>query len=170
MTNGQLPGQGIVFWPVGTGDGTTIVIDNRHVVQVDIHDMVSADEEGAVVTAVVDRLVESLPKGVDGRPYLTAFVLTHADKDHVLGFRDLLKRVTIGEIWATPRLWREQAEAEGGLCPDAEAFHQEAARRVAAVRKAVAAGREPASGDRIRVIGYDVAQEDYEYSGFRPST
>jgi hypothetical protein len=47
---------------------------------------------------------------------------------------------------------REQAEAEAGLCPDAETFDQEAARRVAAVRKAVA-GREPAPGDRIRVIG-----------------
>ncbi len=164
MTSGHLPGQGILFWPVGTGDSTTIVIDDRHVVQVDIHDMVSAGEEDAVVTAVVDRLVESLPQGADGRPYLTAFILSHADKDHVLGFRDLLERVTIGEIWATPRLWREEAEAEGGLCPDAEAFHREAARRVAAVRKAVAAGLQPASGDRIRVIGYDVAQEDHEYS------
>lgn len=164
MTNAQLPGQGIVFWPVGFGDSTTIVIDDRHVVQVDIHDMVSAGEDGAVVTPVIDRLVESLPEGSDGRPYLAAFALTHADKDHVLGFRDLLERVIIGEIWATPRLWREQAEAEGGLCPDAEAFHEEAARRVAAVRKAAAAGREPASGDRIRVIGYDVAREDHEYS------
>ena len=157
MTNGQLPGQGILFWPVGTGDSTTIIIDDRHVVQVDIHDMVNAGEDGAPVAAVVDRLVESLPKSDDGRPYLTAFVLTHADEDHVLGFADLRKRVTIGEIWATPRLWREEAEAEGGLCPDGEAFHQEAARRVAAVRKAVAAGLKPASGDRIRVIGHDVA-------------
>ncbi len=156
--------QGVVFWPVGTGDSTTIVIDDRHVVQVDIHDMASAGEEGAAVTAVVDRLVESLPQGADGRPYLAGFILTHADKDHVLGFADLLDRVTIGEIWATPRLWREEAEAEGGLCPDAEAFHEEAERRVVAVKRAVAAGRQPASGDRIRVIGYDIAQEDHAYA------
>jgi hypothetical protein len=160
----RLPTQGGVFWPVGTGDSTTIVIDDRHVVQVDIHDMVSAGEEGAVVTAVVDRLVESLPEGDDGRPYLTAFILTHADKDHILGFSDLLERVTIGEIWATPRLWREEAEVEGGLCPDAEAFHEEAARRVEAVKKATEAGLQPPSGDRIRVIGYDIAQEDHDYS------
>jgi beta-lactamase superfamily II metal-dependent hydrolase len=160
----SLPEQGVVFWPVGTGDSTTIVIDDHHVVQVDLHDMVSSGEEGAVVTAVVDQLVESLPRGDDGRPYLAGFILTHADKDHVLGFTDLIERVTIGEIWATPRLWREQAEAEGGLCADAEAFHKEAARRVEAVKKATGAGLQPASGDRIRVIGYDVAEEDHDYS------
>lgn len=38
----------------------------------------------------------------------------------MLGFGDLLERVTIGGVWATPCLWREQAEVEAGLCPDAE--------------------------------------------------
>ena len=43
----------------------------------------------------------------NNRPYLAAFLLTHADKDHCLGFADLLTKVDIGELWATPRLWRE---------------------------------------------------------------
>jgi beta-lactamase superfamily II metal-dependent hydrolase len=124
VTSTELPRQGLVFWPVGTGDSTTIVLDDEHVVQVDLHDMAMADGDGAVVAAVVDRLAEVLPQR-DGRPYLAAFILTHADADHCLGFADLLDKVTIGELWATPRLWREYTENNLSLCEDAEAFHKE---------------------------------------------
>jgi beta-lactamase superfamily II metal-dependent hydrolase len=163
MTSAELPDRGLVFWPVGTGDSTTVVIDGDHVVQVDLHDMAMADEEDAVVAAVVDRLVEVLPRR-DGKPYLAAFILTHADKDHCLGFAELLKKVTIGELWATPRLWREYTDNDVPLCEDAEAFHKEAKRRVAATEKAVSQGRAPASGDRIRVVGYDTDHEKHAYS------
>ena len=80
MTSTTLPERGIVFWPVGTGDSTTVVIDDTHVVQVDLHDMAMADDDGAIVAAVGDRLVDVLPER-DGSPYLAAFILTHADKD-----------------------------------------------------------------------------------------
>ncbi|MGI8448854.1 MAG: hypothetical protein ACR2MP_17090 [Streptosporangiaceae bacterium] len=163
MTSTPLPDQGLVFWPVGTGDSTTIVIDAEHVVQVDLHDMAMADDDGAVVAAVVDRLVEVLPLR-EGKPYLAAFILTHADMDHCLGFADLLAEVTIGELWATPRLWREYTDKDLPLCADAEAFHKEAKRRVAATEKAVSAGRKPASGDRIRVVGYDTDHDKHAYS------
>lgn len=164
MTSTSLPDQGLVFWPVGTGDSTTIVIDDEHVIQVDLHDMAMADDDGAVVAAVIDRLVEVLPRRGD-RPYLAAFILTHADMDHCLGFADLLSKVTIGELWVTPRLWREYTEHDLPLCPDAEAFHKEAKRRVAAAaEKAVAAGERPDSGERIRVVGYDTDHEKHAYS------
>ena len=163
MTSTHLPDQGLVFWPVGTGDSTTIVIDDQHVVQVDLHDMTMADDEDAVVAAVVDRLVDVLPKQ-DGKPYLAAFILTHADMDHSLGFADLLDKVTIGELWATPRLWREYTDSELPLCADAEAFHKDAKRRVAATEKAITAGQTPASGDRIRVVGYDTDHDKHAYS------
>jgi len=163
VTSTELPRQGLVFWPVGTGDSTTIVLDDEHVVQVDLHDMAMADGDGAVVAAVVDRLAEVLPQR-DGRPYLAAFILTHADADHCLGFADLLDKVTIGELWATPRLWREYTENNLSLCEDAEAFHKEAERRVAAAEKAVADGKQPSSGDRIRVVGYDTEHSEHAYS------
>jgi beta-lactamase superfamily II metal-dependent hydrolase len=102
MTVSGVPRRGIMFWPVGTGDSTTIVIDDDHVIQVDLHDMAQADLDGAVVMPVVDELAACLPKR-DGRPYLAVFVLTHADQDHCRGFADLLEAVTIGELWATPR-------------------------------------------------------------------
>jgi hypothetical protein len=164
MTYANLPERGAVFWPVGTGDSTTIVVDDRHVLQVDIRDMVAADEDEAVVAPVIDRLAETLPTLDDGRPYLAAFALTHADLDHCCGFGDLLdSEIVIGELWATPRLWREFADGEE-LCEDAERFHQEAKRRVRATTKAVESGAEPARGDRIRIIGYDTDRKDHPYA------
>ena len=150
MTYATLPEQGVVFWPVGTGDSTTIVVDDRLVMQVDLHDTASADADDAVVTPVIDRLAEQLPTLEDGRPYLAVFALTHADLDHCRGFGDLLDSdIVIGELWATPRLWRELADDQV-LCGDAQCFRDEASRRVKATLEVVNAGREPASGDRIR--------------------
>jgi hypothetical protein len=157
------PRRGIMFWPVGTGDSTTIVVDDDHVIQVDLHDMAQADLDGAVVTPVVDELAACLPKR-SGRPYLAVFVLTHADQDHCRGFADLLEAVTIGELWATPRLWREYEDADAVICTDARAFQEEAKRRVCATRTAVGRGERPASGDRILVVGYDSDREEHAYA------
>jgi hypothetical protein len=162
MTN-DTPQIGAVFWPVGTGDSSTIVISDEIVLQIDLHDMTKAVDDENPEVPVVDRLVEALPQ-VDGRPYLAVFALSHGDKDHCLGFADLLDKAEIGELWATPRLWREYEEADGdGLCEDAKAFQIEAERRVAAVIRAVAAGKEPSSGDRIVVIGYDTDHDKHAY-------
>jgi hypothetical protein len=152
-----------MFWPVGTGDSTTIVVDDGHVVQVDLHDMAKADDAGAVVMPVVDVLAACLPKR-GGKPYLSVFVLTHADLDHCCGFADLLEAVTIGELWATPRLWREYQDSDAVICEDARAFQKEAERRVKATRAAVARGERPASGDRILVVGYDSDREQHAYA------
>jgi hypothetical protein len=56
MTITSLPEQGIVFWPVGTGDSTTTVVDNEIALQVDLRDLDAADEDDAVVASVIDRL------------------------------------------------------------------------------------------------------------------
>ncbi|WP_125615679.1 hypothetical protein [Actinomadura sp. WAC 06369] len=157
------PDMGVVFWPVGTGDSTTIVVSEEVVMQVDLHDMDKANDDDNPEVPVVDRLVEALPT-VGGRPYLAVFVLTHADKDHCLGFADLLDKVDIGELWATPRLWREFEQAvDEKLCEDAKAFQAEAERRVKAVKKAIEEEREPVSGDRVIVIGYDTDHDKHAY-------
>ncbi|HEV2639023.1 MAG TPA: hypothetical protein VGX23_28015 [Actinocrinis sp.] len=165
MTNTSLPARGVVFWPVDSGDSTTVVIDQDRdlVLQVDLRDMAKADAPGAVVAPVVDRLIQWLPKR-DGRPYLAAFALTHADMDHCCGFADLLDQVTIGQLWATPRLWREYEDGDVVICEDARAFQQEAERRVEATRRAVARGEQPGSGDRILVVGYDTDHDKHAYS------
>jgi hypothetical protein len=170
MTETRLPPRGVVFWPVGRADSTTVVVDDEHVLQVDLHDTAAADEDDAVYAPVIDRLAEVLPER-GGAPYLSVFALTHADQDHCRGFGDLLDSdIVIGELWATPRLWREFTEDAPPMCADAKRFHEEATRRVSAALEHISAGRPVPSGDRIRVIGYDKDQSsdltapDYTYA------
>lgn len=163
-----LPDLGAVFWPVGSGDSTTIVVDEdtNAIVQVDLRDLAKADDDTSGEYPVIDELVAALPTGADGKPYLALFVLTHADKDHCCGFKELLEQVTIGELWATPRLWREYTEDADApeLCEDAKAFQEESIRRVTVVLDDVAAGRDPVSGDRIRIVGYDTDHDKHAYA------
>lgn len=161
----DIPDLGLVFWPVGTGDSSTIVVTDDVLMQVDLNDRDKADDDANPEVPVVDLLVEALPTGPDDRPYLAAFVLTHADKDHCSGFADLLEKATIGELWATPRMWREYLEDgdDSDLCADAKAFHEEVKRRVEAVKKAVAEGKDIALGDRVLVVGYDTDEKEHAY-------
>ena len=152
-----LPDRGFVFWPVGSGDSTTIVIDGEHVVQVDLRQMEASSEDDDPHTPIVDMLADLLPRR-DGKPYLATFVLTHPDKDHCQGFADLMEQVTIGEIWLAPRVLSEFDE---DLCDDAQALKDEAQRRVKQAREG-----STNSGDRIRIIGYADILEDEEYDGF----
>ncbi len=155
----KLPSQGFVFWPVGNGDSTTIVVkDNAIVMQVDIRHCEEAEDDDSPMLPVIDELVRLLPKK-NGKPYLALFALTHPDKDHVLGFPELLKRVTIGEIWHTPRVFKEFKK---DLCDDAKAFTKEVQRRVDLT---IEKNGEVASGDRVRIIGHDDMFLD-EYKDF----
>ena len=77
--NVTLPSQGFVFWPVGTGDSSTVVVQSGVVMQIDLNHLESANDDGDPRTPIVDRLTELLPK-VDGKPYLSVFVLTHPDQ------------------------------------------------------------------------------------------
>ena len=160
----QLPTtKGAVFWPVGTGDSTTLVlVPGQLVMQIDLNHLAKAEIEGNSEWPIVDYLEKVLPKNPNGngRPYLALFVLTHPDADHIRGFRELLRRVDIGELWHTPRIFRDQSDEET-LCDDAKAFRKEAHRRRAAIAD------DPwniESGDRLRVIGHDdvLLEEDYQ--------
>ena len=150
----ELPTRGLVFWPVGNGDSTTIVIDPKTCLQIDLNHLEKSEDDDDASWPVVDELVERLPK-VNRRPYLAAFALTHPDQDHCRGFAKLLNEVDIGELWFTPRIFREYKK---DLCDDAVAFKKEAERRV---EKTINAKGDPGAGDRIRVFGYsDLLEED----------
>ena len=155
----ELPGRGLVFWPVGNGDSTTIVIDTETCLQVDLNHFEKSEDNDDASWAVVDELVERLPK-VNGRPYLAVFALTHPDQDHCRGFAELLDKVDIGELWFTPRVFREYNK---DLCDDAEVFKKEAKRRV---KKTVEAKGDPGAGNRIRIFGYSELLEDDDFKDF----
>lgn len=153
----------VYFWPVGTGDSTTFVVrPNAVVFQVDLRHSQKSEDEETDCAPIIDRLEEHLPK-VDGKPYLSAFAITHPDKDHIQGFEELLKRVTVGELWFSPRIFREHDDDPDSLGPDAQAFREEAHRRVTATIKA---GGDPGPGNRVRLIGYDTLLEEEHYQGF----
>jgi hypothetical protein len=150
----------VVFWPVGTGDSTTLVLKpGKIVMQIDIRHLEKADDPEEPEWPIINHLVTALPKK-EGRPYLALFALTHPDKDHIQGFAELLKKVHIGEVWHTPKIFRSQADQES-LCDDAKAFRNEVHRR----RKAIL--KDPGnikSGDRLLVIGHDdiLGEDDYK--------
>lgn len=155
----ELPDQGFVFWPVGTGDSTSVCVDTDTVVQVDLHNLEAADDDDDPRIPIVDRLVELLPKR-KGKPYLALFVLTHPDMDHCQGFKELREKVTIGELWFAPRIFREN---KNELCDDAKDFRKEAKRRV---KKTIDEDGEVESGDRVRIIGYSNLLEEDDFKGF----
>lgn len=155
----DIPPRGYVFWPVGNGDSTTVVVDADLTLQIDLNHTTSGEDEDDPKTPVIDRLEALLPKK-DRKPYLATFALTHPDQDHCRGFDDLLTRVQIGELWFTPRIIREYKK---DLSDDAVAFRDEAMRRV---KSTIDANGEVDSGDRVRIIGYDTLLSEPEFKGF----
>jgi hypothetical protein len=157
-----MPKRGFVFWPVGTGDSTTIVVKESEIVfQLDLHHLAKAEDSNDPAWPIVDNLVKYLPKK-GGKPYLAVFALTHPDQDHILGFGELLRQVTIGEIWHTPRIFRDY-EDDVPLCDDAQMFRKEVHRR----REAIINNPTNVSpGNRVRVIGHDDILNEEKYKRF----
>ena len=156
----KLPTRGLAFWPVENGDSTTVVIDSDTHLQVDLNHLEKAEDDDEAAWPVINELVERLPKE-DDRPYLSAFALTHPDRDHCRGFEKLLEEVDIGELWFTPRIFREYKK---DLSDDAEAFKKEAERRV---KKTIeAAGDDPGAGDRVRIFGHSEILEEDDFKDF----
>ena len=155
----ELPERGFIMWPVGNGDSTTIVVDNNITLQLDLNHTSGGEEDDDPKTPVIDELESLLPK-FNNRPYLAVFALTHPDLDHCRGFTKLLERVNIGELWFTPRVFREYKK---DLSDDALAFRKEAERRVAAT---IENQGDTPSGDRVRLIGYDQLLQEDEFTGF----
>ena len=156
----ELPKVGLVAWYVGAGDSLTLLTGQQGdgaelVVQVDLNHLTAGEEEDEPQVAIIDQLVEVLPR-VDDRPYLAVFVLTHPDQDHCRGFERLLDEVLIGELWVTPRIFEEY---KADLCDDATAFRKEADRRLS-----VTCSGEAGSGDRLRVVGRDEMFDSAPYS------
>lgn len=158
----KLPTQALVFWPVGNGDSATIRVEEDVFVQVDLCHLECSEDEDDDRCPVVDRLVAILPNK-NGWPYLSVFVLTHPDNDHCCGFGDLLRRVTIGELWHTPRIFREYHKE---MSKEAVAFREEAHRRAQAT---IRANGDPGPGHRVRLVGWDEYLLEDAYKGFPKS-
>ena len=154
-----LPKRGLAFWPVANGDSTTVVIDSATHLQIDLNHLEKSEDDEDPTWSIVDELVKRLPKK-RGRPYLSAFALTHPDQDHCRGFAKLLDDVDVGELWFTPRVFLEYKK---DLCDDAEAFKNEAERRV---KETIDATGDPGAGHRVRIFGYSELLDDDKFKNF----
>ena len=167
MSTWQLPETGVVFWPVGNGDATSIVVDADTVIQVDINHRAVADDEDDDRVPVVDRLVQCLPLSDKGKPQLTVLAITHHDEDHCSGFERLIEEAAVDELWVTLRTFVELDDE--GLTEAGQAVYDETCRRRDKEIDAVDSGSRAAAGDRLRIIGNADVLDGDDWQKF-PST
>ena len=167
MADWELPTRGVVFWPVGNGDSTTIVVDDETVIQVDLCQYDESREEDDPRVPVVDRLAEVLPRAEDGKtPRLTVLAISHHDRDHCSGFDELCgDGFQVDEMWLTLRSFVEDRDGDG-LSDEGQMVYDEAKRRRNAEISASVNGKRAGVGDRLRIIGREDLLEDDDWKGF----
>lgn len=153
----------ITFFPVCNGDMTLVQFDNDQKLLIDIHVRAAADDPDNDTPDVMAQLRDRLTRDEKGRLFVDAFLLSHPDKDHILGLEkhfhlgppaDWVKaddKIIIREMWSSPIVFRRASKTHV-LCADAKAWAKEARRRVALYRSTKAIGIE---GNRIQIMGED---------------
>lgn len=156
----------IKFYPVGNGDCSLITIGGANKkMMFDCNFRQKAEDENDEMYDVLGDLLDNeLTTKKCGLPFLDAFLLTHPDQDHCRSFADKFylgdpdavspsakdeKKILIGELWYSPRVFEEQT---GDLNADAKAFKKEAKRRMALYKSDPR--KADKDGNRIRIIGW----------------
>lgn len=137
----------IVCYPVGNGDMTLVKLNdiNNTTILIDMNvRKASHDDNEEECYDVMTHLRDELNTDTEGRYYIDAFILTHADKDHISGLEDNFyldsidnykekdlenELIVINEMWSTRRFSKRSSD-DHKLCPDAKAFNKEMKRRV----------------------------------------
>ena len=153
----------ILFFPVGNGDMTLIVLESGLKILIDMNIRPAADDPDDDTPDVAAELRSLLTRDAKGRLYIDALLISHPDKDHCTGLQNHFHlgppadwsksadKIFIHELWSSPLVFR-RASSQHILCPDAKAFNSEARRRVARFR---AACWSVSDGDRILILGED---------------
>ena len=128
----------IKFYPVDNGDTTLISLNGNTTILIDckIRDG-EKNIDGAEIYDVKGDLLDNIQYW-NGVPYIDAFILTHPDQDHCMGFKKHFyigspedysdknrdaNEIIIGELWVTSMLF------DGETNDDAKALRKEAERR-----------------------------------------
>lgn len=156
----------IKFYPVGNGDCDLITIGGANKkMMFDCNFRQKAEDNNDEMYDVLGDLLDNeLTTKKCGLPFLDAFLLTHPDQDHCRSFADKFylgdpdavpqsakddKKILIGELWYSPRVFEEQT---GELNADAKAFKKEAKRRMDLFKSDP--NKADKDGNRIRIIGW----------------
>ena len=158
----------ITFFPVGNG-GMTLIrlndpLETTILIDINIRDVSSSEEN---ICDVAQELRDRLPIDSESRPYVDAFVLTHHDNDHILGFKEYFHvgplddykeakddenpKIVIRELWSTPRFWKHASD-NYSLSDDAKEFNKEMRRRVKLFKDSQYIQPE---GERAVIVGKD---------------
>lgn len=158
----------ITYFPVDNGGMTLIRLNDLYkttiLIDINIRDASSSEED---ICDVAQELRDRLPIDAKKRPYIDAFILTHHDNDHILGFSEHFHigpiddykesadnenpKIVVRELWSTPRFWKKASE-NYTLSDDAKSFNKEMKRRVKLFEDASIIQPE---GDRVIIIGKD---------------
>lgn len=152
----------VTFYPVDNGDCNLIEVENGPKILWDCKFRKTVENEDNKDYDVINELTASKLLKKEGLPFVDAFILSHADKDHCHGFKDKFYlgdpaditnedkeacKILIGELWYSPRVLIEE-----NMSDDAVAFKEEAERRLELYRSnPVEADKD---GNRLRIIGY----------------
>lgn len=156
----------IKFYPVGNGDCDLITIGGANKkMMFDCNFRQKAEDDNDEMYDVLGDLLDNeLTTKKCGLPFLDAFLLTHPDQDHCRSFADKFylgdpdavsksakdnKKILIGELWYSPRVFEELT---GDLNADAKAFKKEAKRRMDLYKSD--SKKADKDGNRIRIIGW----------------
>lgn len=157
----------ITFYPVKNGDCNLIEFSDATTMMIDCKFSKESEQDNKEYNVIKELLDNKLTNKKHGLPYLNAFILTHPDQDHCLGFKEKFflgvnpekekpsekdkenRLILIGELWYSPRVF---AEYEEDLSDDAKAFKEEAERRMKLWKENDSSKNK--IGNRIRIIGY----------------
>lgn len=169
-------GASITFFPVDNGDMTLVQLADSAgtTILADIKIRAAADAPNDKTRDVSKDLRDLLKKDENGRPYVDAFLNSHPDDDHIMGFEKHFyagplseypddkkpyneRRIVIRELWCSLIVDRRASKTHK-LTDDAKAFNKEARRRIEVSRKNKCVG--VAEGDRVLVFGEDDESRD----------
>lgn len=157
---------------VGNGDMALVELENGRRILIDINIRSAAGNANDDTPDVAAQLREILDRDDDDRLFVDAFLLTHPDADHVRGLQNHFHlgplsshkaaddKIVIRTMWSSPLVFRRRRK-DDLLSADAEAWKDEARRRVALFRKNKTLG----DGDRILVLGEDVDAKTDDLEG-----
>lgn len=157
----------IMFYPVGNGDMTLIVLNDQSTILIDCNiRQNSTESKDTEIYDVKSDLLQNLQRK-NGNPYLDVHILTHGDQDHCRGYSthfykgdpkkysDINRKnneIIIDEMWFSPMV------AEENTNNDEDAHQAEAERRLELHQNNHTDKDLP--GNRIKIIGYD-SNKDY---------
>ena len=116
--DGEKPMHKVVFYPVGNGDTSQIILENGKRILFDFRHQKNSEDEGSKDFNLKKYLKDELDK--ENRDYFDVVAFTHSDKDHICNSTEFFElmhatkyqgngRVKINELWVPAAMILETA-------------------------------------------------------------